>query len=660
MKAIAWILAGAVLGLSSTPAAAESGDVSVSHFEPIERLSIDSASLGASDRLSAAGPVSLGFDALGQSFDLRLEPNSGLLSGFALEALPGGIEVYRGRMAGKADSWARIVVFQGMPRGLVWDGRELYAIEAPGDSVVPTASPIIYRLADTVIAPGSMSCAAGAMSGNGAASYQKLIGELGGAISQAPGAVEEIDIGAVGDFEFTSAQGGDAAAAAAITTRLNNVDGIYSQQLGVQINVPVIDTFSTSTDPFSDTNDAAALLGELADYRETTPAQTSLGLTHLYTGRALAGATVGIAFTSELCSPRFGAGLSEGRSNATFDSLVAAHEIGHNFGAPHDGVPGSACESEPLTFIMAPSMNGSNQFSQCSITQMSDDIAAAACITPLPTVDLTIALNGQAPTALLGNFASLTFDIGNRGTLQGTNVQADITLPGNVSFVSASASTGSCTEAAGTVNCLLGDVPGTSGQTVTVSTLTTAVGVGTFDATVTADFDERPGNNQDSVQLTVDPAVDLVVNAPAATQITLNGSTAIGVLLENRSVLDATGVTLSISLASGLRADTASWPAGSCTVAAQQVDCQAGSFGNLSNSSLNLGVTGLTAGVKSYTITLASTEADTDPANNSINSTVTVNDPNAPARSGGGAVGLPLLCLLGWTAFLARRRSTGI
>ncbi|MFQ6007008.1 MAG: zinc-dependent metalloprotease family protein, partial [Woeseia sp.] len=615
MKASAWILASAALGLSSALPAAESGGVIVSHFEPLQKLSIQSVSLGASDRRSATAPVSLGFDALGQSFDLRLEPNSVLLSGSALMALPGGIEVYRGRMAGKTESWARIVVFDGMPRGLIWDGRELYAIEAPGDSIVQTSSPIIYRLADTVLAPGSLSCATGSTGGNGAVTYQKLIGELGGAVSQGPGAVEEIDIGAVGDFEFTSAQGGDAAAAAAITARLNNVDGIYSQQLGVQINVPVIDTFSVTADPFSDTTDAATLLGEVADYRETTPAQRSLGLTHLYTGRALAGSTVGIAFTSELCSPRFGAGLSEGRGTATFDSLIAAHEIGHNFGAPHDGVPGSACETEPLTFIMAPSINGSNQFSQCSITQMSDDIAAAACITALPTVDLTVALNGQAPTILLGNFATLTFDINNRGTVQATNVQADITLPGNVSFVSASASSGSCTEGAGTVTCVLGDVPGTSGQTVTVSTLTTAVGIGTFNASVTADFDERPGNNQDSVQLTVDPAVDLIVNAPAAARITLNGSTTISARLENRSALDASGVTVGVSLGTGLRADSANWSIGSCTVTAQQVDCQTASFANLSTSIVNLGVTGLTAGVRTYSITLSSTEADTDPAN---------------------------------------------
>ena len=63
---------------------------------------------------------------------------------------------------------------------------------------------------------------------------------------------------------------------------------------------------------------------------------------------------MGVAYSSALCSTRFGAGLSEGNAGAMFDSLVAAHEIGHNFGAPHDGKAGSACESEMGDFIMAP------------------------------------------------------------------------------------------------------------------------------------------------------------------------------------------------------------------------------------------------------------------------------------------------------------------
>jgi hypothetical protein len=124
------------------------------------------------------------------------------------------------------------------------------------------------------------------------------------------------------------------------------------------------------------------------------------------------------------------------------------------------------------------------------------------------------------------------------------------------------------------------------------------------------------------------------------------------VTLANRSVLDASTVTLQISFDSGLRATTASWSIGTCTVATdQQIDCTANQFGGQTNSTLNFGVTGLTTGAKNYTATLASTEVDADPANNSAVGTVTVNAVSAgnsgnDGESGGGGIGLIFLAFL--------------
>ncbi|MDH3613160.1 MAG: M12 family metallo-peptidase [Gammaproteobacteria bacterium] len=652
MKAFTWIVASAVLGISSTLYASESSGVIVSHYEPLQKLSIVNKDAGASQKLQVTGPVTLSFDALGRAFDLQLEPNHGLMSAVSRNTLASGVGIYRGHMAGNPESWVRIVVYDGMPTGLVWDGEQLFAIEAPGDSALQISSPVIYRLADVFIEPGSMSCGTETVSGNGAATYQKLVGELYTTISQAPGAVEEIDFGAVGDYEFTNAKGGDANAAAAITTRLNNVDGIFSQQLGVQINIQEMATFSDPADPFTDTGDASALLVELATYRQATPAQNSQGLTHLYTGRNLDTSTVGIAYTGALCSSFFGAGLSEGNGSATFDSLIAAHEIGHNFGAPHDAQAGSPCESEPDTFLMAPSLNSNDQFSACSITEMQDDIAAARCINPLPSVDMAISLNSPVATVLLGANTVLTYDVPNNGTLQATNVVADFTLPGTLTIESVTASAGTCTDGAGTVNCLLGDVAGLSNRTITITTTPTSVGVGMLNAAVTADVDDVPGNNLEALQVTVDPAVELVVNAPATASVRIDQSTTVSATLENRSVLAATGVTLSISLNAGLRADSATWSIGTCTVTAQQIDCQAANFAAQSSSALNIGVTGVSEGGKRYTVTLSSNEVDTDLANNSVDGTVRV---NAPKDEGGGAIGPAFLWLLALITVLARR-----
>ena len=117
----------------------------------------------------SAAPLVMSFDALGRRFDLELEPNSRLVSVARQNPLLDGVDIYRGELAGRPGSWARIVVSNGMPSGLFWDGNEMYAIEAPGDSIVQSNGSVIYRLADAQIAPGSMSCGSASMATTGSA-----------------------------------------------------------------------------------------------------------------------------------------------------------------------------------------------------------------------------------------------------------------------------------------------------------------------------------------------------------------------------------------------------------------------------------------------------------------------------------------------------------
>jgi uncharacterized repeat protein (TIGR01451 family) len=268
---------------------------------------------------------------------------------------------------------------------------------------------------------------------------------------------------------------------------------------------------------------------------------------------------------------------------------------------------------------------------------------------------MSVVLSGQPAVALLSSSPELTIDLSNNGATEATNVVADIVLPSNVSFVSATASSGTCNNGGGIVNCQIGVVPGLTGRTVTLTTTASSVGVGMFDVSVSSDFDERPGNNNDSVQLTVDPAVDLVVNAPTDRTINLEQSATVNASIDNLSPLAATGVSMSITLDTGLRADSVSWSIGTCTLTDRQIDCQASDIAGQSSSSFSMGITGITAGSRRYTVRLSSNEADADTTNNDVAGTVTVNDPDDD--SGGGAIGVPFLMLLGMLAVTARRRS---
>jgi hypothetical protein len=653
--------------------AAQAAAISLSHHEPLQRLSISGSSTVGSQKIGAVGPVEMNFDALGRSFELELSPNGRLLD-TARDLAGNTVIPYRGTLAGNANSWVRIVVADGVPAGLIWDGSELFAIERPGDNIVGSDSTIIYRLADAMIASGSMTCGAGGSLTNGGAVYKTLTAELSATTAQAEGAVSEIDIGIVADAEFFARHGNNSQQR--IIDRMSLVDGYFSEQVGIQINWPLVQIFtdpSNGSYPFTATvsvgDDVPAsdnLLDQLADFRNSEPNQHANGLTHLWTGKDIEGrggnrSTVGIAYQGALCRQRFGAGLSEGLGNTTFDSLVAAHEIGHNFGAPHDGQSGSACESVDTSgrneYLMEPSLNGSSTFSQCSLEQMADDIAQASCITPLPSVDMSFGVGGSLPAVLLGNTATITFDVVNLGTEEAANVVADFMLPANVSLAAAAASLGTCTDGGGMVNCAIGNVQGSTTVTVTLTSDTVAIGSGTFDASVSADIDDDTTNNLSSLTLTVDPAVNLSVTPPSTQQLAVDRSTGLTALLENTSVLDATGVTLNIALSSGLRVDSASWPLGACTVSNTQVDCDGASFGALSNVTLSLGVTALTEGSKTINFSMSSAEDEADPSNNTASATLNVTPPQEES-SGGGAV-LWLLPLLGLFAFRRRRLFPG-
>ncbi len=646
MLSLRWIVTLVVFAPLATAGGTAVDGVTLLHAEPLTRVSIGGAQSGSAQKIRPIGPLRLSFDALGRSFDVELEPNSGLLEAAARAELLDGAVPYRGRLAGVADSWVRIVISGNTPAGLIWDGTTLIAIERPEDSLVPAEAPIAYRLADLVVAPGALSCAGGSLAVSGAQVYENIVGNLKTGFAKTGAADSRIEIGAMGDFEFTTAHG--SGAGSAILTRLNNVDGIFSSQVGVQIDVPIVETFATNSDPFSDTTDAASLLDELADYRQLSPAQNTNGLTHLYTGRDLAGSTVGIAYQPGLCNPRFGAGLSQGSLNVTLDSLVAAHEIGHNFGAPHDAVEDSPCESEPPIFLMATNLNGNDRFSACSLTEMQQQIDAAVCITAVPSVDIAAAHNDPPQSVLLGNAHTVTFDIPNNGSLDATNVVVDVSVPANVEFVSASSSTGSCSSGGGIATCNIGTVAGNSAASVTVSVRATAAGTDSLVATVGADADADPDNNQATAQLTVEPAVNLTGTVSAAGQVTINQALTVSATLENLSVLDATTVALGISLDEGLRADGASWPLGSCNIAAQQIDCEADRFANQSTSTLEIRVTGVAVGAQNFTVTLASAEADSDPSDNSFQGTITVRALVSDGNSdgGGGAMGAIFVCLI--------------
>jgi hypothetical protein len=180
-------------------------------------------------------------------------------------------------------------------------------------------------------------------------------------------------VGVIADYEFARFFDDDttgSTAEQAILARMNIVDGIFSAQLGVKIELAAPTVFRDAADPFGRTN-ANELLEEVRRYRAASGTELSRGVTHLMTGRDMDGETVGVAYLGTVCGGGAASSLSEGTRSTTSAALITAHELGHNFNAPHDGDTNGACPSAPVSFLMAPRLNGSQQFSDCSLEQMA-------------------------------------------------------------------------------------------------------------------------------------------------------------------------------------------------------------------------------------------------------------------------------------------------
>ncbi len=620
--------------------------VDVTYQEPLEQVEIEYDLVSRELGSGIAAARSLRFDAFGQRFVINLEVNRALLNAGQRGLLPEGVEVYRGDIAGVPDSWVRIVIADEMPRGMLWDGSELWAIEVVSDPASGVDRATIYRLRDVRITPGALTCSEISIGNNAGELAEAVFSEVAASAARDLGATLEIDVAVIGDFEFTSAKGLNSSAE--LTTRMNNVDGIFSAQLGVQIHINRINTYSTDNDPFTDQTQPALLLGELSNYRFTTPEQHANGLSHLFTGRNLDTNSAGISYTGGLCSRQFGAGVTQGTHSVTMDSLIAAHEIGHNFGAPHDGVAGLPCESVTGSFLMAPQFSGSDTFSSCSITEMQARLDTADCIRALSSADVAVVVNSQPPGVLLGDTASVLFDVDNVGSETANDVDLNVTIPTGVALSSVSVTVGSCTSGAGTASCAIGTIAAGSGATVTITATTTAVGDVDFVASVTADADQNSNNNQATAQITVDPAVDLVSIAAAA-QVALNAGATIRPSIENRSSIAATDVTVVVTPDAGINVDSASWSPGSCSVANRVATCQANSIAAQSNNLLQIGITGTSEGSRSYSMSVNAAEIDRDNSNNDASGQVIVGpagNGSSGGKGGGGGGALDWLSLL--------------
>ncbi len=327
--------------------------------------------------IGQSGELRVNVSALGREFQLRVGVNPRV----DRWAPPGGLHHYQGVLEGVPHSWVRVSIAGESLRGVIYDGRELFAIEPDAAGALA-----MFRMSDVEFDPplsftGDTLAVPGLQPVPGL--QEKTGNPSGGPRLNALTPDRELEVSVVGDAAFRARYSSDAAAQDAVLARLNIVDGIFSAQVGVAINVASMNIADAVSDQLDVSTDPPILLDSLGRLRQQTPALNSQGLTHLFTGRDLDGNNVGIGYDGVPCNARYSASLAEAHEDAGVDGLISAHEIGHVFGAPHDG-DGACASTSPTEFIMAPVLNSrATSFSQCSLDQMAPQVAGAKCLRPV-------------------------------------------------------------------------------------------------------------------------------------------------------------------------------------------------------------------------------------------------------------------------------------
>jgi hypothetical protein len=184
---------------------------------------------------------------------------------------------------------------------------------------------------------------------------------------------------------------------------VNAAEALFERQLGIRfqivkqhVHADVGALSIPETDPgqllraFAMSGENAAVMGV-----NVTSFDDDVDLKHLFTGKDLDGATVGIAYVGAVCYlPKYAYSLTQVTSGGGAPYYFA-HEVGHNLGARHD-MTGSAA-----TNLMSPTVMAGASFSQSSLDQINEHLLRFGSCLELkamaPTLtDATISLRAVA------------------------------------------------------------------------------------------------------------------------------------------------------------------------------------------------------------------------------------------------------------------------
>ncbi|MCP3902639.1 MAG: hypothetical protein GY715_03300 [Planctomycetes bacterium] len=158
---------------------------------------------------------------------------------------------------------------------------------------------------------------------------------------------EKVELAIDSDNEFFNDNGTVTAALFDVEGVLNTVEFVYERDTDITYEVTfIVLRTSDATDPYTATTADGLLCQFGAVWNSAPESAAKRDVAQLFTGKNLAGGTIGLAWNAVICNGvGFGCGSNQNLSysivetsfSPVFDSRVSlsAHELGHNWNAPH-------------------------------------------------------------------------------------------------------------------------------------------------------------------------------------------------------------------------------------------------------------------------------------------------------------------------------------
>lgn len=291
----------------------------------------------------------------------------------------------------------------------------------------------------------------------------------------------------------------------------------------------------------------------------------------------------------------------------------------------------SATVTIVVTATAAGTLNNTASVSSTTGDPNPGNNSSSTSTTVNPSADLSITKTDAPDPVFVGQNLVYTVTVTNNGSSSASSVSVTDTLPGSVTFVSATSSQGSCSPSAGTVTCTIGTMANAAVVTITITVTPTATGTISNSASVSSTTnDPVPGNNSAGpVDTTVNGSSDLSITKTDSPDPVLVGQNlTYTITVTNNGPTSAANVAVTDTLPGGVTFVSATPSQGACT-GTSSISCNLGSLAFPGSATVTIVVTPTTAGPLSNTASVASTTNDPSGGNNSSTAATTVNAPSA-------------------------------